>query len=46
MVNIIDQYLDYYQITYEEFDAVLDKWTNKELFNKVDGRWQPTFEVK
>jgi hypothetical protein len=44
--EFIDQYLDYYQMTHEEFDAVLDKWTNRELFTKVDGRWQPTFEVK
>ena len=41
----LDQYLEYYQMKYEEFDAVLDKWTNKDLFEKVGGRWQPTFEV-
>jgi N-acetyl sugar amidotransferase len=44
--EFMEQYLDYYQMTYEEFDTVLDKWTNRELFNKVDGRWCPTFEVK
>lgn len=38
-------YLDYYQMTYEEFDEVLDKWVNKGLFEKIDGRWQPKFEV-
>jgi len=42
----IDTYLDYYQMAYAEFDAVLDKWANKDLFEKTDGRWEPTFEVK
>ncbi|MFH1079091.1 MAG: N-acetyl sugar amidotransferase [Pseudomonadota bacterium] len=42
----IDQYLEYYQMTQQEFDAALDKWANKELFNKIDGRWQPAFEVE
>jgi N-acetyl sugar amidotransferase len=38
-------YLDYYKMTIEEFQAVLDKWTNKALFEKIEGRWSPTFEV-
>lgn len=38
-------YLDYYQITKEDFDAVLDRWANKDLFQKVDGRWQPLFKL-
>ena len=42
----IDTYLDYYQITQEEFDSILDKWANKELFEKIDGRWKPKFIVK
>ncbi len=41
----IDFYLDYYKMTREEFDAVIDKWANKELFVKENGRWVPTFEV-
>jgi len=36
-------YLSYYQMTQEEFDAVLDRWVNRDLFEKVDGRWQPNF---
>ena len=31
-------------MTQQEFDAVLDKWANKELFEKKAGRWAPTFE--
>ena len=39
-------YLDYYQMTQEEFDEVLDKWANKDLFEKVDGRWSPTYTIE
>jgi len=39
-------YLDYYQMSKEEFDAVLDRYANRDLFEKVDGRWVPTFEVE
>jgi len=38
-------YLDYYQMTQAEFDAVLDHWANSKLFEKVDGRWKPRFQV-
>ena len=41
----IPKYLEYYSMTQEEFDAVLDKWANKELFEKRNGRWEPIFEV-
>ena len=41
--NLINTYLDYYKMTKEEFDAVLDKYANRELFEKVKGIWQPKF---
>lgn len=41
--DLIDLYLDYYKMTKEEFDAVLDKYVNKDLFQKVAGIWQPKF---
>ena len=41
----IDIYLDYYQISRAEFDAALDKYANKDLFEKVDGYWKPLFTV-
>lgn len=41
--SLIDTYLDYYKMTKEEFDAVLDKYANKELFQKIDGIWQPKY---
>jgi N-acetyl sugar amidotransferase len=41
--NLIDTYLDYYKMTKQEFDEVLDKYANKDLFEKVDGLWTPKF---
>jgi N-acetyl sugar amidotransferase len=41
----IDDYLEYYQMSKEEFDVVIDKWVNKDLFVKEDGIWNPKFEV-
>jgi len=44
--SFIDEYLDYYRMTREEFDLVLDKFANKGLFEKIDGRWRPLFEIR
>jgi N-acetyl sugar amidotransferase len=43
--QFMEMYLDYYKMTKEEFDAVLDKWVNKELFKKIDGHWKPIYTV-
>ncbi|HEW9976512.1 TPA: N-acetyl sugar amidotransferase [Shewanella algae] len=43
--EFIDLYLDYYGMSKEEFDSVLDKYANKDLFEKIDGYWQPRFKV-
>lgn len=42
----VDTYLKYYDMSLDEFNAVLDKWANKDLFEKLNGRWLPKFEVK
>ncbi len=44
--EFIELYLDYYQMSQKEFDDVLDFWVNKELFRKIDGRWEPLFTVE
>jgi N-acetyl sugar amidotransferase len=44
--EFIQTYLTYYQMTQEEFDSVLDKWANKELFEKIEGRWTPIFTIE
>ena len=43
--DLIDTYLTYYDMTKKEFDDVLDTYANKQLFEKIDGVWQPKFEV-
>ena len=42
----IETYLGYYKMTQEEFDSILDKWANKELFEKINDRWSPMFIVE
>lgn len=41
--EFLEIYLDYYRMTQAEFDAVLDRWANRSLFEKVDGYWKPLF---
>jgi N-acetyl sugar amidotransferase len=41
--EFIPAYLDYYEMKQDEFDAVLARWANKDLFELVDGRWEPRF---
>jgi hypothetical protein len=43
--EFIQLYLDYYQMTQSEFDAVMDRYANQELFEKINGRWKPKFLV-
>lgn len=44
--EFMKQYLNYYQMSQEDFDLVLDRYANKELFEKIDGRWKPKFMVE
>lgn len=44
--DCIPAFLDYYQMTREEFDKVLDMHANKELFEKKNGFWTPKFEIE
>jgi len=43
--EFVPKYLEYFQMTKQEFESTLDKWVNRELFQKVGGRWQPLFTV-
>jgi len=38
-------YLNYFDISDEEFGKILDKFVNKSLFKKIEGKWEPKFEV-
>ena len=44
----ISEYLKYYEITREEYNMCIDKWTNKKLFKKniSSSLWEPTFSIK
>jgi len=44
--EFIQTYLDYYQMSKPEFDSVIDKWVNQDLFEKVDDRWLPKFTIE
>jgi hypothetical protein len=44
--EFITSYLDYYQMDISEFDQVLDVYANKEIFEKIDGRWKPKFTIQ
>ena len=44
--EFIETYLDYYKMSKEEFDKVIDKWVNNDLFEKVNGRWTPKFTIE
>lgn len=43
--EFMEQYLDYYQMARAEFDSLLDRFANRDLFEKRDGRWKPKFIV-
>lgn len=43
--DFLATYLDYYQISQQQFDAALDRWANPALFEKIDGYWNPRFHV-
>jgi hypothetical protein len=43
--EFISLYLEYYQMSQTQFDEVIDRYANKELFEKANGRWHPRFNV-
>ncbi len=44
-VAYLDEYMDYFQMDREEFDLVIDKWVNKDLFNTDGNQITPKFEI-
>lgn len=42
----IPVFCEYYKMTKEEFDSVLDRHANKELFEKKNGIWTPKFRIE
>ena len=43
--KFLNQYLNYYEMEREEFESVLDKHVNKDLFKRVNGKWEPIFTI-
>jgi len=43
--ELVENYLEYFGLTRNEFDASLDRWVNHKLFEKIDGYWKPLFTV-
>ena len=43
--SFLPDYYDYFKMTPKEFDDVLDKHANKDLFEKKN-RWEPKFKIK
>lgn len=39
-----DEFCEYYEMTRDQFESVIDKWANKDLFEKKN-RWIPKFEI-
>ena len=44
-LEAFETFAEYFQITMDEFQGVLDRFANKDLFEKVDGIWEPKFKV-
>ena len=40
-----EEYCDYYKMPMKEFLKVIDKWANKDLFEKKN-RWVPKFNIE
>lgn len=43
--EFVEIYLNYYGMSKDEFDSSLDRWANRNLFEKIDGYWKPLFTV-
>jgi len=43
--EFIDTYLKYFNINKNEFDNILDKWVNKNIFHKKEDLWEPKIDL-
>ena len=43
--QFLDLYLDYYQMTKDDFMGVLDSWANKNILEKVNEKWSLKIEI-
>ena len=43
--HYINIFCDYIDISLDEFWTIVDRHANRDLFEKINGRWEPKFEV-
>ena len=41
----VDKYLKYFGISESKFFENIDKWANKELFEKKNSGWKPKYKI-
>jgi hypothetical protein len=41
-----ESYCEYFGITIKEFLETIDKFANKDLFEKIDEKWVPRFKIE
>ena len=41
----LDEYLDYFQMNKKNFFLTIDKWANKKILQKINGKWIPKFKI-
>ena len=39
------EYLEYFHLDESEFNSIIDKWANKDIFEKRNGYWRPLFRI-
>ena len=42
----LKDYLDYFEMTESDFFYILQKWTNKTLFDVSNNKWHKKFEIQ
>lgn len=40
------RFAEYFRMNESKFESVIDKFANQELFKKINGQWQPKFDVE
>jgi len=43
--KFLDAYLNYFQLTENQFNKIIDKWVNKKLFKKTKSGWKAKFKI-
>ena len=43
--KFLDTYLNYFQLSENQFKKIIDKWVNKKLFKKTKSGWKAKFKI-